>query len=316
MTLQTIFEQDKERLMSAVAGADAASAVRSMNTELDRILYAFNDQEESAGVREAADSMMQVAKAACSLADSAGETKIYGRSEYGETAPAKGKPPKLSLALLILGLVCAAATVVGLQLIATSAAAGAGDWQSAGLPPRGILAAVPLLAAAALFFAGMLLRRGKKPAKETLHTETKLDAVLVYNHLLSMILVMDKCLEEVRSAERREEKERLREQLSAMDPAELELLSRLLEDAYGRRGGDDQAEEEIAQIRFYLHRKQIDVVDWSGEAAGPGGAAGGGKADRSGWFDMMPAFASGTIRPALIADGRLLKKGMASAGRG
>ena len=56
---------------------------------------------------------------------------------------------------------------------------------------------------------------------------------------------------------------------------------------------------------FYLHRKNIDVVDWTPDTAGQGA-----------WFDMMPAYDSGTFRPALIADGTLLKKGMASAGRG
>ena len=60
MTLQTLFEQNKERLMSAVSGADAASAVRAMNGELDRILYTFNDQEEDARVRAAAPASHSV----------------------------------------------------------------------------------------------------------------------------------------------------------------------------------------------------------------------------------------------------------------
>ncbi len=301
MTLQTIFEQNREHLLSAVRDADAGSAVRALNAELDRILYTFNDQEENARVREAAGSMMQTAKAACTLVDSAGETKIYGRKEYGRDAPVKGKLSRLCLVLLIIGLIGAVITVAGVQLLASSAAAGSADWQSAGLPPRYILALIPLLTFAAFFLAGMSLRRGKGTPKEALHAETKLDADLVYSHLLSVILVMDKCLEDVRSSARQAERDRLREQASAMDPAELELLSQLLEDAYGRRGEDEQADEEISRIRFYLHRKNIDVVDWTGEG---------------GWFDMMPAFQSGTIRPALAADGKLLRKGMASAGRG
>ena len=312
MTLQEIFEGNRERLTSAVGGADPVSAVRALNAELDRVLYTFNDQEENDRVREAAGSMIQVAKAACSLVDSAGETKIYGRTEYGRTAPDKGKISKWGLLLLALGLVGAAVTAAGIQLLASSAASASADWQSAGLPPRYVLAGVPLLAAAALFFAGMLLRRRKESPKETLHAETTVDAAVVYNRLLSVIMVIDKRLEEIRSSVRLEEKERMKAQASAMDPAELELLSRLLEDAYGRRGEDELAEEEISQIRFYLHGKNIDVVDWSAES----GAEGGGTAGRSGWFDMMPAFTSGTLRPALVADGSLLKKGMASAGRG
>ncbi|MBO4677824.1 MAG: hypothetical protein J5633_09795 [Oscillospiraceae bacterium] len=305
MTLQAIFEQNRERLISAVSGADAATAIPVLNAELDRILYTFNDQEENARVREAAGSMIQVAKAACSLVDTAGDTKIYGRTDYGAAAPVKGRLPKWGLVLLILGVIGAAVTTVGIQLIASAAAAAAADWQSSGLPPRWLLAALPLLTVLLFFLAGMLLRRGKTAPRETLHAETKLDASLVCNRLLSVILVMDKRLEEVRISARQEEKERQKEQASAMDPEELELLSRLLEDAYGRRGEDGQAEEEISQIRFYLHRKNIDVVDWTPEGNGPGG-----------WFDMMPAFSGGTIRPALAADGVLLKKGMASAGRG
>ena len=303
MTLQTIFEENKERLTSALSGAEPVSAIRALHAELDRILYAFNDQEESDRVREAAGSMMQVAKAACALVDCAGETTIYGRTEYGGASPEKGKVSRWGLMLLSLGLLCALAAAAGMQFLASAAA------DSTGLPPRWLLAAVPLGASAALFFAGMLLRRGREKPKETLHAETKLDAALVYNRLLSVILVMDKQLEEVRSAVRQEEKTRMREQASAVDGAELELLSRLLEDAYGRRGEDEQAEEEISQIRFYLHRKSIDVVDWSGTGEG-------GEALPGAWFDMMPAYSGGTIRPALVADGRLLKKGMASAGRG
>ena len=89
MTLQTILEQNRERLMSAISGADTVSAIRVLNSELDRILYTFNDQEEDARIRAAASSMIQVAKASCSLVDSSGETKIYGRTEYGEVAAAK-----------------------------------------------------------------------------------------------------------------------------------------------------------------------------------------------------------------------------------
>ena len=305
MTLQSILEQNKERLLSAVSGAEPVSAIRLLNAELDRILYSFNDQEENVRVREAAASMMQTAKAACSLIDSAGETKIYGRTEYGKPDPAREKKPKWGLLFLILAIAGAAVTVIGAQLLASSAAAGSADLQSAGVPPRWVLAAVPLVTAAAACFAGMLMKRGKAPGKETLYAETKLDASRVYHHLLSVILVMDKRLEEIRSAVRQEEKERRKEQASALDPEELELLSLLLEDAYGRRDEDGQAEEEISRIRFYLHRKNIDVVDWSADADGLGG-----------WFDMMPAFSGGTIRPALAADGTLLKKGMASAGRG
>ena len=315
MTLQSIFEQDREHLMSAVIGADTVSVIRVLNSELDRMLYTFNDQEESARVREAASSMMQTAKAACSLVDSAGEINIYGRIDYGKAAPGKKKMSKWGGLLLLIGLIGAIVTVIGIQLLATSAAAGSADWQSAGLPPRFLLAAVPLLTVIAFFFAGMLNRK-KEPSHQALHAETKIDASKLYTNLLSVILVIDKCLGDIRNSERLAEKERAREQISAMDPAELELLSQLLEDAYGRRSEDEQAEEEISQIRFYLHRKNIEVVDWNGDTGTHNDNGGAESGERHGWFDMMPAYKSGTIRPALVSDGKLLKKGMASARRG
>ncbi len=314
MTLQSIFEQNREHLMSAISGADTVSVIRILNSELDRMLYTFNDQEESARVREAASSMMQTAKAACSLVDSAGETNIYGRIDYGKTTPPR-KMSKWGGLLLLIGLIGTVVTLVGIQLLATSAAAGSSDWQSAGLPPRYLLAAIPLLTIIASFFAGILNRK-KESAHEALHAETKIDASKLYNYLLSVILVIDKCLEDVRNSDRQAERERTREQVSAMDPAELELLSQLLEDAYSRKGEDEQAEEEISQIRFYLHRKNIDVVDWTPDTRSQSGKGGDGVVDSRGWFDMIPAYKSGTIRPALVADGRLLKKGMASAKRG
>lgn len=309
MTLQTILEEDREQLMASLSGADAPAAVRALNGALDRMLYTFNDREESARVREAASSLLRTAKASCSLMDSAGETKIYGRTEYGAAPPEKGKLPRGGLLLLLLGVIGAAATVAGGLMLASAA-------QGAALPPRWLLAGVPLLSFAAFLFAGRFLRRGKEQPRETLHAETKIDPSLVYTHLLSAILVIDRCLEEVRDEDRREEKERVTAGIAAMDGAELELLSQLLEDAYSRRGQDELAAEEISQIGFYLHRKGVDVVDWAGEDAvsGPGGAA--AAAVNSAWFDMMPAYESGTLRPALIADGKLLKKGMASAGRG
>jgi len=303
MTLQSLLELDKEHLLSSLSGLDAARAVRVLGTELDRMLYTFNDQEENTRVRESAAALLQTAKAACSLADCAGEAKIYGRTEFGGEAPSKRRIPKGSLLLMIIGLAGAAVIIVGALLLVASAARA-----SVKVPPRWLLVAVPLVTFAVFFLFGMLLRPGKRSTAETLHAEMTIDPELLYSRLLSVILVVDRCLEDTRSSDRQEENKRRKAQISAVDADELELLSQLLEEAYGRRMEDTQADETVSQIRFYLHKKNIDVVDWTG--------TGDTADDHSAWFDMMPAFRNGTIRPALAADGRLLKKGMASAGRG
>ena len=65
--------------------------------------------------------------------------------------------------------------------------------------------------------------------------------------------------------------------------------------------GISYALEKIDDIKYYLHKQQIEVVDYSKDTAQ--------------YFDLMPGTQSGTIRPALVADGVLLKKGLAQTGK-
>ena len=66
-------------------------------------------------------------------------------------------------------------------------------------------------------------------------------------------------------------------------------------------GDPEYALEKIEEIKYYLHRQQIEVVDYSEATAQ--------------YFDLMPGNRAGTIRPALVADGQILKKGLASTGK-
>ena len=80
--------------------------------------------------------------------------------------------------------------------------------------------------------------------------------------------------------------------------SELDLFSDLLAASYSQ--DPDYALEKLEDIKYYLHRQQIETVDYSQETAQ--------------FFDLMPGQYAGTIRPALVADGTLLRKGVASAG--
>ena len=84
-----------------------------------------------------------------------------------------------------------------------------------------------------------------------------------------------------------------------LDPAAVELFSELLEAAYA--SGEEGAREAATSIRFYLHNAQIDVTDYA--------------EGREAWFEFLPATKPGTIRPALISNGKVLKKGIASGMR-
>ena len=61
----------------------------------------------------------------------------------------------------------------------------------------------------------------------------------------------------------------------------------------------NNAHEMAESIRFYLHSARIEAVDY--------------EKGRENWFEFLPASRSGTIRPALVSNGKLVKKGMAAA---
>ena len=50
-------------------------------------------------------------------------------------------------------------------------------------------------------------------------------------------------------------------------------------------------------VRYYLHRKQVETVEF-----------GGGKRE---WFELLPGKQDVTLRPALVRDGVLIRKGLA-----
>ena len=328
MTLQSIYEQDKERLVSVWSGADKKDIIRTVGTELDRVLYAFNDQEENPRVQQAASAMIRTAKASAGFLDTDGVTRVYGRTDYiGGTKQAEedkrknGRLPKKFWILRALGILCAVPYVYITYRLLSQVSK---EWQWY------LLISTPVAAMLLLFLAGLFLRRTMSPDREQIRAEVLTDPMKVYHQVLAVLLVIDKNLEEIRSTERIEERRQQKEEAQNVDSQELELLQELLEDAYARRDSDEQAAESITRIKFYLHTKHIDVVDWSDPAAGNNAAdaaSGNGEGQtallpsvselnaRRGWFDMIPAYAAGTIRPALTADGRLLRKGLASAGQ-
>jgi hypothetical protein len=85
---------------------------------------------------------------------------------------------------------------------------------------------------------------------------------------------------------------------------ETELFSSLLEAAYARRNAADgsDSEELISDINYYLHTRGVETEDCSKE--------------NEKRFELLPARRSGTIRPALVSNGKLLKKGLASVSEG
>ena len=78
LKLTELLEQDKETLLRSLYGAgNAARAQELLERELDRMLFAYNDEAADGGARERAAAMIGTLRAALPLADSVGEVKVW-----------------------------------------------------------------------------------------------------------------------------------------------------------------------------------------------------------------------------------------------
>lgn len=288
-TMQSILEKDKEKFLQMLNSEDdAEKAAAQVSRELSRILYVFNEQDESDEVKKAAMQMISAVQASTSFLDSAGETDVYHRT--ARETNSRGHLPVRFWLLAMATVACGGGAVVMYVL--------------KGNPVSSIIE-LPLVLA---LLAGMIVftfltgqsahKVDRKPQEEYL-TRTTFDAMKVYRAVFTAVVAIDKQLQDVRTAAAMAAKKQRTETRGNISDAELELLGTLLETAMAEEG--EGAQQTVSEIRYYLHRRGIDVVDYT-SAHKP-------------WFDMMPsAGTAGTIRPAIVMDGNVLKKGLAAGG--
>lgn len=286
MKMTELLEKDKERLLTELAGAGQPErAATVLGNELDKLLLRYNEQCGSEQERDAAAHMMQAIRFALPLIDSAGETKVWERETGSEAAGKKSVP---AILLVIAGIALCVYGVLPMVL----------SQEDIGVSLMNILCVAG--GAVVMLAAGFLAGRPKRKKNKDQHVEIKVDSGKIYRNFRNAILSVDQSLEEVRAAERWSK----REQAGNIDgrkatTPEIELFSDLLAASYS--GDPEYALEKIDEIKYYLHRQQIEVVDYEEKTRQ--------------YFDLMPGLQAGTIRPALVADGALLKKGLASTGR-
>lgn len=290
--LLALLEADREMIMAGIARdrrPEAAQAV--LEKAVDRVTLRYVDQCGEPAVREAAQLILRTVKQALPLMDSTGEVRRWRRTSGGADEKRRGLGGA-SLALLLAG----AALVLGVMLalmLSGGRAAGALTFVEALLPAA--------LGVAAAFWAGARFaapRRAKGAEPEAdVRDEFLVDPDRVWHTLRGMLLTADGALDGVRAgAEAGRSEARSDGPEGALPEAQAELFAGLLENAYAQDGAD--AREMIESMRFYLHAARVDVVDWA--------------AGREAWFEFLPARRPGTIRPALVSDGRLIRKGVAA----
>lgn len=293
ITLVSLLDEDREQVMANIARDRALPAAQAaLEKELDRVTYRYAEACGDAALRDSATHLLQAVKNTLPVMDGVGETRTW-KKQYGEPEEKGFVLGGGALAALLGGLVLVLASVLAMLI------AGRG----------GALAFFKVLLPVALgcgllFWAGLLSARGKGPKPAAAgdaptRTEYLADGEKLWHCLRGALVQADGQLERIREA-RAAVRAAAPSEAAPVDevsPAALELFAGLLESAYA--AGDEGARESASAIRFYLHGAGVEAVDFS--------------AGRESWFEFLPAARPGTIRPALVSNGKLLKKGMASA---
>lgn len=287
-SMQALLERDKERFLHNMAAAkSSAESVSAVEEQLNRLLLAYNEEEENERIRNIAVFLVETVSSCAGLLNCDGESVIWSKSQY---RPGISKPKRSVwfVIFLLLGILCLAAAGGGLIYFTDS-------WP----PTNEMIIGLSVAAAGALFLflSGIFSARKKEENDKELYAETIPDGEKTYHILLNAVLTMDRILEQVRNEELLENKKALLEERDDMKKEDIQLFSQLLESAYAEMD-NEYGKQIISEVKFYLHRKNIDVVDYDG--------------NNRELFELMPSEISGTIRPALVIGGSLLRKGLAA----
>ena len=296
MKITDILEKDRDNLLTELASAGTADkAIRVLENEMDRLLLRYNEQADSDRERESAAYMMQAVRLSLPLIDSNGQIKVW---ERGSRSSAQDEGGSFKISFLVLLLLGIALCVFGVGPLLMDSFVSAAENARSEVLLHGGAAVVGLVC---MYFAGYMYSRPKKVKGKAEHqVEIRIDADKIYRNFRTALLSVDQSLEEIGAAERWKSREQAGTiEGRTISQSELDLFSDLLAAAYS--GDAEYALEKVEQIKYYLHRQQIEVLDYN--------------KDNEKYFDLMPGIKAGTIRPALVADGKVLKKGLASTGK-
>ena len=294
--MQTLLENDKDRVMAEFGRDRTAPAVQTvMEKELDRLSFQYMEAEQDDSGLEEASRMLTVMKNMISLLSSVTDVR-----EWKQETPAAEKKYKPSAFLLL------AAGIVLLFLEMLPVARELKE-QFSGI--QGIFFSVlPIAAMVCLLLSGYYFgktskdkKKGKTAPAAARKLEFLTDPDALWNSLHGVILLTDRYLGDVKASGNSDSGMNTEALGGKLTPETAELLSELLEAAYGKAAADPQDEAVrgmISEIRYFLHKNQIEVIDHSEST--------------SMWFERLPGKYAGTLRPALVSGNLLIRKGLAS----
>ncbi len=277
-----LLEQDKDRVLGRLSSAEnQEQAAAVLDEEMGRLLVKAEESASSPKGARSLRRMLLAVRYALPMIDTAGEVRIYERRDFGS-----GKETGRNTTLLAAGAICLLAGIVILLLTAG--------------PVMRLLSILGVALAAAGFVLAVLSgkpkgRSGKKKDPDR-QIRVMPDAKGLY-HKFSMTLasVDAMALEEENEEAAREEE--MEDDNGPLGAEELRFFGELLELIYAE-GAEGTSGEALASVRYYLHLRGVDLTDYDGT--------------NEVLFDMMPSAVSGTLRPALVSDGKVLARGLAA----
>ena len=298
MEMMQILETEKDRVMTELSKAAAPDQAQGVLEKLfDRILLQYNEECTEERARDTARYILQAAKMMIPMISSAGETRVWSKSAGGSSSEEGMKMTAPVIACLAGGILFLAGAVIALAVTAEGVSVSA-LWGS-------IPAAI--LGGALCFLAGKLSsgKKGKNQAADTAaageqQVEIRIDPDKVWSCLRAVVLSADKSLRETIEMAAYDKSRLSASEGHGLQSQEADLCAGLLESIYAEKEENPDnpaAQEMISQIRYYLHCREVEVVEY-----------GGGKRE---WFELLPGKDAATLRPALVKEGTLLRKGLA-----
>ena len=275
MNAMTVFEDRKDEFLECLESAQSAQArAEAAVFVIEQIACMLAQEETDSAARQRQQAVLAMAKRAPSL--------LAAAQAQGEMviAPQQTRRPEKGVKL--------SAKTVGAGILALLAAYELIDGQL-------IFALLQAAGCALLIFGGGTLgtlaaQAGKAQARGVL----SVDAPALLEQIGALCRAADVCVSDLELIGREEGLTRLS---GTADEATLDLLSAMLEaKASGR---SDAAERTLGLAEQYLKMLGVEAVFYSAESAA--------------CFDVLPTLSGErTIRPALLKDGRVIRRGVAA----
>ena len=297
-SLAAFLEQDKDMVMAQLsADRTQENAVRVLEKETDRLMYragAFDARKAPA-----AQGMLQVLKSALPLTATVSEVQTWEKSAKKDAGKGSVRPPALSVVCGIAGILCVIAGLIGPGAFSGFTRIFQVLWTAAGCV---LLLAGGYLAGRGRRMEGRQKTGSARAQDEEIQQTFLVDQARIWHILQGTLLGADHSLETARELFAGAASEDSRDASGSLKKADLQFFCELLENAYALRRQlpqDAAIAEQVESIRYFLHERGIETVDYS-------------RQDEK-WFELLPGDDEAvTIRPAFLQDSVVVMRGIAS----